>query len=141
MKKKVLITLFCLPLYANSAQTANDSKKMSSPVSASAFHLLPTLEMNIKGWNNAPVKAVQDGIVEATEKKVGARKNIIVIRHSGNIISIYANLEKMQVKPGERVSKETVIGYLGSQSNSDLHFEVRKDGSNVNPIDFISFEG
>ncbi|MBH3259836.1 M23 family metallopeptidase [Serratia marcescens] len=137
MKALLFITLLSIPVFAVSSQAVNSSEAMSSPIRSTHVELLPTLEMRMFGEKNEPVNAVSEGTVDATEKKVGGVKNIIVIRHADNMISIYSNLDNILVKTGERVSKESILGYLGSGPNSALKFEIRKNGVNVDPNDYI----
>ena len=64
----------------------------------------------------------------------------IQIQHSG-LNTYYAHLSKRLVESGTRVKRGQLIGYSGNTGNSSgphLHFEVRKNGTVVNPHDFMS---
>ena len=59
-------------------------------------------------------------------------------------MTVFANLEESTlVKPGDEVSEGNVIGTVGNTALGDatelphLHFEIIKDGINVDPIDFL----
>lgn len=55
--------------------------------------------------------------------------NYVMIRHSNNYVTLYAHLASVAVKQGQKVSKGTIIGFMGNTGFScgaHLHFEVRK---------------
>ena len=70
----------------------------------------------------------------------------IEITHTGNIVSIYSNLDNngVTVKVGDKVSSGDKIGVVGDTSLSELadeahlHFAIRVGGVSVNPLDYIS---
>lgn len=67
----------------------------------------------------------------------------VVIDHGNKFQTLYAHmLYPIKVKKGQRIEAGQIIGYQGSTGNSTgphLHFEVRKDNSPINPIEYISF--
>lgn len=61
----------------------------------------------------------------------------IIIAHSDGVQTWYAHLSKMHVKPGDVVSARDLIGVSGNtgwSTGPHLHFEIRVDGSPVNPL-------
>jgi len=67
--------------------------------------------------------------------------NTIVIDHGNGFLSLYAHIMDggIEVSCGQVVSLGQLIGYMGSTGNSSgphLHFEIRYNGSPVNPHDF-----
>ncbi|MFZ3472014.1 M23 family metallopeptidase [Streptomyces sp. 4.24] len=94
-----------------------------------------------------PVDAVSAGTVVKAGPNGGgdgpAYGNAIVIKHANNTYSQYAHLSKIQVKIGQKVSKDTQIALSGNTGNSSgphLHFEIRTTpnyGSAVNPVSFL----
>ncbi len=70
----------------------------------------------------------------------GGFGNYIVIDHGGTYATLYGHCEKVDVKVGQYVQKGQTIGYVGTtgySTGNHLHFEVRKDGERVNPLEYI----
>jgi murein DD-endopeptidase MepM/ murein hydrolase activator NlpD len=62
---------------------------------------------------------------------------IIVIRHDANLLTVYANVDDIKVKKGDRVKKGQKIAALRGGSNPYLHFEVRDGFDSVNPQPYL----
>jgi murein DD-endopeptidase MepM/ murein hydrolase activator NlpD len=65
---------------------------------------------------------------------------IVIIDHGGQVATVYAHLSAVLVAEGQSVKSGERIGQVGSTgqvSGPHLHFEVRKDGTAVNPLDFV----
>ena len=65
---------------------------------------------------------------------------LVVINHGNGYQTYYAHCSKLLVSKGQKVSKGQTIARVGSTGNSTgphLHFEVRKNGSIVNPASYI----
>ncbi|MHB8070520.1 MAG: M23 family metallopeptidase [Candidatus Cryosericum sp.] len=87
-----------------------------------------------------PVMAAARGIVVWHGNKLGYG-NCIVIRHGTHLSTIYGHLSHIGIYAGQSVSKGEVIGLSGSTGFSTgphLHFEVRRDGTPVNPLSFLT---
>ena len=85
------------------------------------------------------VLAPADGVVTYRGRR-GAYGNTIVIDHGFGIVTRYAHLEAYEVRPGQRVQRGDVIGFVGSSGRSTaphLHYEVWVDDQLQNPIKFI----
>ena len=82
------------------------------------------------------VFAVKPGIVVMSEyhPQYG---NTVVIRHLNGVESLYAHLAKLTVKVGDKVTTESLLGYIGNTGESStgkhLHFEILVGGYPVNP--------
>jgi len=66
--------------------------------------------------------------------------NRVMIDHGNGYVTLYAHLSAVQVQPGQTVSRGNVIGQMGSTGRSTgvhLHFEIRKDGALLNPLQFL----
>ncbi len=66
--------------------------------------------------------------------------NYIVVEHKDGQSTAYAHLDRLAVSKGDAVSKGQIIGYSGSTGRSTgphLHYEVRTNGTPVNPKTFL----
>jgi murein DD-endopeptidase MepM/ murein hydrolase activator NlpD len=85
------------------------------------------------------VLAPADGVVVTTAEK-GAYGNSIIIDHGYGMVTRYGHLSGYAVRPGKRVKRGEVIGYVGSTGRSQaphLHYEVWVREQAQNPIHFI----
>ena len=90
-----------------------------------------------------PVYATGDGVVEKVEQ--GKRRKgygrQILINHKFGYKTRYAHLQKMFVKPGDKVQRGQLIGEVGSTGGSTgphLHYEVIHLGRQVNPVNYFN---
>jgi len=85
------------------------------------------------------VEAPADGVVVSCGDK-GGYGNAIVIDHKYGIVTRYAHLSGFNVKPGQRVKRGDVIGFVGNSGKSTaphLHYEVWVNDQAQNPIHYI----
>jgi murein DD-endopeptidase MepM/ murein hydrolase activator NlpD len=85
-----------------------------------------------------PVMAAGDGVIERIGR-YGAYGKYIRIRHSGTYKTAYAHLSGYArgMKTGKRVRQGQVIGHVGTTGRSTgphLHYEVLRDGGQINPL-------
>ena len=70
----------------------------------------------------------------------GAYGNLVKIRHSNGLVTVYAHLKDIHVREGQTVSRGQQIGTVGNSGRSTgphLHFEVQRNGVRVNPADYF----
>ncbi len=97
--------------------------------------------INIKAKEGDAVKAAEDGVVSYAGNELKGYGNLIIIKHSGGWITAYAHLSKVAVKRGQKVTKSTKIGEVGSTGNvasSQLYFGLRKGRDAVNPENYLN---
>jgi len=101
--------------------------------------LRPHTGIDISAAKGTPVYATADGVV--TRETPGSGYGIVVvIRHGYSYKTLYAHLSRKAVKPGQKVKRGDLIGYVGNTGLSfgpHLHYEVRKAGKPVNPIHYF----
>jgi len=87
------------------------------------------------------IKASDNGTVESVVYSNSGKGNYVVINHNNGFKTVYAHLASISVKRGQTVQQNQKIGVMGSTGNSTgvhLHFEVLKNGSYVNPLNYVS---
>ena len=82
------------------------------------------------------VVAAEDGEVAAITRDT-EQIPILVIRHSGNLLTVYANIREITVERGDRVSRGQQVAEVGPGDPSFLHFEVRQGFQAVDPQPLI----
>lgn len=87
------------------------------------------------------IYATGNGVIEyAGRAAKGGYGNLIVINHGYTYETHYAHLSRIFVKPGQKIQRGQIIGYVGNTGKSTsphLHYEVHKNGVPVNPIYFF----
>ncbi|RUA27670.1 MAG: M23 family peptidase [Bacteroidetes bacterium] len=87
-----------------------------------------------------PIYASGDGVVEHLKSKMTGYGKVMIIDHGYGYESLYAHMNKILVKPGDKVKRGQLIGYVGNTGRSTgphLHYEVRKNGKPVNPVHYF----
>ena len=113
--------------------------KMTPPVQGSiirAYSKGKNEGINIKGSPGGPVKAAEAGTVAAITKSAEGIP-IVVVRHANNLLTVYANVDGVNVAKGDSVSRGQQIAKLRGGSESHVHFEVRKGFESVDPTPYI----
>ncbi len=87
-----------------------------------------------------PIYATGDGTVKEAGYDNGGYGNNVVVNHGYGYASLYAHMQKVKVRVGDRVKRGEVIGWIGSTGKSTgphLHYEVIKNGTKIDPIHFF----
>ena len=99
--------------------------------------------VDIAAKEGNPVAAFADGVVEY----VGESDDFglyLQLRHENGVKTFYAHCSRLYAKKGEAVSAGQVIAQVGSTGQSTgphLHFEIKYDGSRLNPEYYIDVGG
>lgn len=92
--------------------------------------------IDIGANRGSPVRAAMEGVVSATGYSATSG-NYVVLRHHSGYSTMYAHLDRIDVKAGRSVTQATTIGAIGSTGYSTgphLHFTVSKNGRLLNPM-------
>ena len=95
--------------------------------------------VDIAAPEGTPVHAADAGVVIFVGRLPGYG-NTVIIRHSGNYVTIYAHDRENVVRAGQSVSCGEVIGAIGTSGRAagpHLHFEVRYDNLAYNPLSYL----
>jgi murein DD-endopeptidase MepM/ murein hydrolase activator NlpD len=151
---------------ARLAQTTNveETPATEAPVKASeATGALPTYRWPVRGKvitsygaktngkandginlavpEGTPVKAAEDGVVAYSGNELKGYGNLVLVRHSNGYVTAYAHASEILVKRGDTIKRGQIIaksGQSGEVSSPQLHFEIRKGSSPVDPLQFLN---
>ncbi|HEX2724315.1 MAG TPA: M23 family metallopeptidase [Beijerinckiaceae bacterium] len=97
--------------------------------------------INIAVPEGTPVKAAESGTVAYAGSEVKGYGNLVLVRHESGYVSAYAHNSEITVKRGDKVRRGQVIaksGQTGNVTSPQLHFEIRKGSTPIDPIPFLS---
>ncbi|MEO8881938.1 MAG: M23 family metallopeptidase [Devosia sp.] len=97
--------------------------------------------INIAAPEGTPIKAVENGTVIYVGSGVEGYGNLVLIRHANGYVSAYADLKDMSVQKNAVVGRGDTIGTAGttgSVSSPQLHFELRKGATPVDPVPLLA---
>ena len=83
------------------------------------------------------VKAAEDGTVAAITRDTD-QVPIIVLRHEGNLLTVYAGVDGVAVKKGDTVKRGETIAAVRQSNQPYLHFEVRDGFESVDPVPYLN---
>ena len=96
------------------------------------------LDFSVK--KGTPIYATADGKVVIIKSSFGGLGKHIYLDHGNGYRTVYAHLNKFNVKKGQKVKRGELIAYSGNTGRSTsphLHYEVHKNGEKINPINFF----
>src|SRR6202167_3784470 len=88
-----------------------------------------------------PVKAAEDGVVAYSGNELKGYGNLVLVRHANGYVTAYAHASELLVKRGDTIKRGQVIaksGQSGEVGSPQLHFEIRKGSSPVDPLQFLN---
>ena len=97
--------------------------------------------INVAVPEGTPIKAAEDGTVAYAGNELKGFGNLVLIRHANGFVTAYAHASELNVKKGEPVKRGQQIGKSGATGNvtaPQLHFEVRKGATPVDPMQYLS---
>jgi murein DD-endopeptidase MepM/ murein hydrolase activator NlpD len=97
--------------------------------------------INLAVPEGTPVKAADDGVVAYSGNELKGYGNLVLIRHSNGYVTAYAHASELMVKRGDTIKRGQVIaksGQSGEVQSPQLHFEIRKGSSPVDPLQFLN---
>ena len=92
--------------------------------------------IDISATSGTPIRAAAVGVVVAITVDTEQR-SILIMRHQGNLLTIYANISGIKVKKGEQVKAGDIIAKVSDSKPSFLHFEVREGLESVDPAKYF----
>lgn len=106
------------------------------------FTRLPSLHegLDFVAPVGTPILATAAGQVLRAEY-AGAYGHLVELAHGNGLVTRYAHLKSIAVKPGERLAPQAVVGYLGNTGRSTgphLHYEVLYQGRSMHPTQALA---
>ena len=97
--------------------------------------------INLAVPEGTPIKAAEDGVVAYAGSELKGYGNLVLVRHPNGFVTAYAHASDILVKRGEAVKRGQVIAHAGQTGNvtsPQLHFEIRKGATPVDPSQYLS---
>ena len=95
--------------------------------------------LDIGAASGTAIKAAADGTIKYASW-MGSYGNLVIISHGNGIETYYAHCSKLLVSVGQKVNSGDTVALVGTTGNSTgphLHFEVRINGTPVNPQNYL----
>jgi murein DD-endopeptidase MepM/ murein hydrolase activator NlpD len=97
--------------------------------------------INLAVPEGTSVKAADDGIVAYAGNELKGYGNLLLVRHRNGFVTAYAHASELLVKRGDQIKRGQIIarsGQTGNVSSPQLHFEIRKGSSPVDPTQYLA---
>ncbi|WP_322865663.1 LysM peptidoglycan-binding domain-containing M23 family metallopeptidase [Aquicoccus sp. G2-2] len=92
--------------------------------------------IDIAASAGSPVMAAEAGTVAAITADPD-QVPIIVVKHASNLLTVYANVDGITVKKGDKVKRGQKLAKIRSGKSAYVHFEVRKGFDSVDPLPYL----
>lgn len=95
--------------------------------------------LDIDAGPGAGVQAAADGEVVYSGRDLASYGNLVILRHEDNFLSAYSKVSDIFVKENQKVKAGDLIAVVGDEQSdsTELHFEIRRNGEPVNPVDYL----
>jgi lipoprotein NlpD len=95
--------------------------------------------IRIAGKPGEKVAAAEAGTVAYSGSGLKGYGNLIIVKHNNDYLSAYGFNRRLLVAEGARVKRGQSVAEVGQASGGEylLHFEIRRDGTAVDPLDFL----
>jgi len=100
--------------------------------------------INVAVPEGTPIKAAEDGVVAYAGNELKSYGNLVLVRHSNGYVTAYAHASEISVKRDDHVKRGQIIGkagQTGSVAAPQLHFEIRKGSTPIDPMPFLDKGG
>jgi murein DD-endopeptidase MepM/ murein hydrolase activator NlpD len=100
--------------------------------------------INVSVPEGTPIKAAEDGVVAYAGNELKTYGNLVLIRHSNGYVTAYAHASEIMVKRDDTVKRGQIIaksGQTGTVNAPQVHFEIRKGSTPVDPAPFLNKGG
>jgi murein DD-endopeptidase MepM/ murein hydrolase activator NlpD len=97
--------------------------------------------INLSVPEGTPIKAAEDGVVAYAGNELKGYGNLVLIRHPNGFVTAYAHASELLVKRGDTIKRGQIIakaGQTGTVSSPQVHFEIRKGSSPVDPTQYLN---
>jgi murein DD-endopeptidase MepM/ murein hydrolase activator NlpD len=97
--------------------------------------------INIAVPEGTNIQAAEGGVVAYAGNELKGYGNLVLVRHAGGYVTAYAHASQLLVKRGDTVKRGDVIakaGQTGAVQSPQLHFEVRKGATALDPNKFLT---
>lgn len=129
------------PSAGASTPASNGPIAFSWPVRGPILHNFDSQDkgLDIGGAAGDPVRASSEGRVVYAGNGLRGYGNLIIIKHDATFLTAYAHNRALLVKEGDAVTKGQKIAEMGNTDSDKvmLHFEVRKQGKPVDPLQYL----
>lgn len=128
------------PNLASGATTASDTTRLLTPVAGRIVRGYSKGQndgIDIAAPAGSAVRAADEGTVAAVTRDTNGVP-IVVVRHEGDLLTVYAGVDDLSVEKGARVSRGQQIARIRGSDPSVLHFEVREGFESVDPSPYLN---